>query len=216
MHMDVVLHNKNAGQINLLHKSPYRPNRLTKSLTWRLGAATLFAMVLWALWVSRVKREPGETLARISHNLRAPWLDLCPIMPFSILGDTSCIACGLKSPAGTKRSSSAKRDSADTRVLGAIIARSCEKYGPDVKAGAAPATVSGEFPACSRSGSPKGGSAKRLPLAAAPNHQRAAIRLGRQAGTRKPASQETCHRRCVRSAIPSGVPWERGMRRPFD
>ncbi len=54
-------------------------------------------------------------LTRISHSLRTPWLDLCSIRSFSILADTSCIGCGLKSPAETN--------------LCAIIVRSCEKYG---------------------------------------------------------------------------------------
>jgi hypothetical protein len=51
-------------------------------------------------------------LAHIIRSLRAPWLDLCPIMPFSILANTPGIGSGLKSPAGTN--------------LCAIIARSCE------------------------------------------------------------------------------------------
>jgi hypothetical protein len=51
-------------------------------------------------------------LARIVHSLRAPWLDPCPIMPFSILANTPGIGSGLKSLAGT--------------ILCAIIARSCE------------------------------------------------------------------------------------------
>jgi hypothetical protein len=40
-------------------------------------------------------------LARIIHGLRAPWLDLCSIMSFSILAGTSSTGSGLKSPAET-------------------------------------------------------------------------------------------------------------------
>jgi hypothetical protein len=41
------------------------------------------------------RKMQGLTLARISHNLRAPWFDLCPIGPFSILAGTSCTGSGL-------------------------------------------------------------------------------------------------------------------------
>ena len=58
-----------------------------------------------------------SALTRISHNLRAPWLDLCPIRPFSILANTPGIGSGVKSLAGNPRSSSAKHDSAAEKSL---------------------------------------------------------------------------------------------------
>ena len=37
VHMDVVLHNKNVGQLNLLHKSPYRPEQTHEILDLAVG-----------------------------------------------------------------------------------------------------------------------------------------------------------------------------------
>jgi hypothetical protein len=63
------------------------------------------------------------SLGRMSLSLRAPWLDLCSIMPSSILANTACIGCGLKSPAETN--------------FCASIARSCEICGLAVRMAAA-------------------------------------------------------------------------------
>src|SRR5437870_13660247 len=39
-------------------------------------------------------RRVAGPLARISHSLDAPWLDLCPAIAFSPLANTSCIGGG--------------------------------------------------------------------------------------------------------------------------